>query len=89
MKIILAVIISIPLAAFAADSGKKAISEFESSAGYKYQYDLRNPADEVRYKNDVGAQLRDEIKSFKYDPRKEILEDAYGQKGRGAGIYDD
>jgi putative salt-induced outer membrane protein YdiY len=55
---------------------------YESSTGNRYEYDLSNPGDRVRYDVDVGAQMRDEMS---VSPTREIDRDL-GQYG--GGIYD-
>ena len=53
---------------------------YEAPSGKRYQYDLSNPADEIRYEVDPRAQLRDEIN---VDPRIE-LDCGLGACGGGA-----
>lgn len=60
---------------------------FESGSGTKYQYDLNKPVDSIRYHNDIDAQQRDKINSLKPYSGRDVIEDAYGQTGRGGGIY--
>ena len=50
---------------------------YRSSSGARYQYDLSNPGDQIRYEVDVGAQLRDSV-----SPRRE-LDVGLGQHGGG------
>lgn len=72
---------------FAKDYGyKKEEYGYKSSSGSKYQYDRNSPVDSIKYKNDYNAQQTDEINSRNPDRYKNIIEDAYGDKGRGAGI---
>lgn len=56
-------------------------SGYESSLGNRYQYDLSDPSDRVRYKVDPGAKLRDKID---VDPRRQLERDT-GQYG--GGVY--
>lgn len=72
---------------FAKDYGyKQEEYGYKSSSGSKYQYDRNSPVDSIKYKNDYNAQQRDEVNSRNPDRYKSIIEDAYGDKGRGAGI---
>jgi len=56
-------------------------STYKSSFGNKYQYDLSNPLDRVRYNSDPGAQLRDRVTP---NPYKDIESNTLQQ---GGGIY--
>ncbi len=56
---------------------------YESSFGNKYEYDLSNPSDRIRYEIDPAAQLMD---SIDVNPTRE-LERGLGQYG--AGVYRD
>jgi len=49
---------------------------YKGSSGEKYQYDLNNQSDELKYRVDLNAQMRDEMNP---DPRIEI--------DRGMGQY--
>lgn len=62
---------------------------YKSSAGRTYEYDTNNAADSIRYNSDYNAQFRDELDTYTPDHSKNIIEDAYGDRGRGAGILDD
>ena len=53
---------------------------YEGISGQRYQYDLSNPSDQIRYEVDPGAQLRDEINP---SPRIELDRDM-DQYGGGA-----
>lgn len=52
---------------------------YQGASGTKYQYDLNNPGDRIRYEVDPGAQLRDQIV---VDPRRDI-DRSVGQHGGG------
>jgi hypothetical protein len=54
---------------------------YEGSSGKKYQYDLSNPGDRLRYSVDPAAQLRDRIDP---DPRRRI-DRGLNQHGGGGG----
>lgn len=54
-------------------------SNYTSSFGSNYQYDLNNQSDKLQYSIDVGAQLRD---SININPNRQ-LESGLGQKGGG------
>ncbi|MDD2740652.1 MAG: hypothetical protein PHV02_00125 [Rhodocyclaceae bacterium] len=51
----------------------------QGASGAKYQYDLNNPGDRIRYEVDPAAQLRDQIA---VDPRRDI-DKSIGQQGGG------
>ncbi|XKH60753.1 hypothetical protein LG290_02945 [Halomonas sediminis] len=53
---------------------------YESSSGNRYEYDLNDPADRVRYGSDPSAQIRDRT-----NPRVGIDRD---MDQYGGGIYD-
>jgi len=42
-------------------SGSSSEKTYESSSGNKYQYDLSDQGDRLKYSVDVGAQLRDSV----------------------------
>lgn len=52
---------------------------YSGSSGKRYQYDLSNPSDELRYDLDLSAQMRDEMN---IDPRVD-LDRSLGQHGGG------
>lgn len=52
---------------------------YSGSSGRRYQYDLSNPSDELRYDLDLSAQMRDEMN---IDPRVD-LDRSLGQNGGG------
>lgn len=54
---------------------------YESAGGNRYQYNLSNPVDQIRYEYDRPAQIRDA-----YNPRTN-MDRGMGQYG--GGIYDD
>lgn len=56
---------------------------YRSKSGDRYQYDLNRPQDELRYSVDLRAQMRDEVSNLRPDPRRELLEETYGQRGGG------
>ncbi len=92
MKMILTVLSLAFLSANAqaADYGyKQKEYGYESSAGRKYQYDTNNAGDAIRYKNDYNAQQRDRANQQRSNAYKDILEESYGDKRRGAGVLDD
>lgn len=91
MKYILMIgIFAISSNVLARDYGyKQQEHSYKSSAGTSYQYDTNNPADNIRYQTDINAQARDKNNSYKANPSRDILEDAYGQKGRYKGVLDD
>ena len=45
---------------------------YETSFGNKYEYDLSNPSDRIRYEVDPSAQLRD---SIDVNPTRELERD--------------
>ena len=51
----------------------------QGASGARYQYDLSNPGDRIRYDVDPAAQLRDQIA---VDPRRDI-DKSIGQQGGG------
>lgn len=59
--------------------GSTETSEYRGMSGARYQYDLSNPGDRVRYTVDPQAQLRD---SISVDPRRGIDQNL-GQTGGG------
>jgi len=69
---------------FAWDYGNDPYNEqsdpyYRGPTGLQYEYDLSNQYDQMRYENDVGAQMRDELSS---DPRREIDRDLDRPGGR-------
>ena len=85
--ILITIALALSTAAFAKDYGyKQEEYGYKSSSGSKYQYDRNSTVDSIKYKNDYNAQQRDEVNSRNPDRYKSIIEDAYGDKGRGAGI---
>jgi len=58
---------------------EQSTSRYQGSSGAGYQYDLNNPADQLRYGVDPMAQLRD---SISVDPRVE-MDRSLGQQGGG------
>jgi hypothetical protein len=52
---------------------------YRGPTGLKYEYDLSNQYDQMRYENDAGAQMRDENSS---DVRRELDRDL-GRPGGG------
>lgn len=61
-------------------------SGYTSPSGSRYQYDRSKPVDNIRYESDYKAQQRDSMRrNNSYD---NIVDDAYGQLNRGAGLYD-
>jgi hypothetical protein len=51
------------------DSSGQPNYRYKGLSGKRYQYDLNNPADQIRYEVDPAAQLRD---SINVDPRIEL-----------------
>lgn len=89
MKLII-LLLAISTTAIAADYGYKQKSYgYESSAGRKYEYDTQNESDSIKYNSDYSAQQRDRLNSYKQDTYRNILEESYGDRKRGAGILDD
>jgi len=62
------------------DSSGNPNYRYKSYTGQKYQYDLSNPSDKLRYDVDPSAQLRDSINP---SPRIDLDRDM-GQYGGGA-----
>lgn len=56
-------------------------SDYETSSGNQYQYNLNKRTDQIRYEYDAPAQIRD-----RYDPRTQIDRN---NGEYGGGIYDD
>lgn len=54
---------------------------YQGSSGARYQYDLNNPSDQIRYSTDVSAQMRDQIHGD-IDPGRSI-DQSLGQRGGG------
>jgi hypothetical protein len=77
MKLALLLLVVFSLNAQARDYDNK--SNYKSKFGNEYEYDLSRPADQIRYENDIRAQMRDELD---VDPRREIERDL-GQYGGG------
>jgi hypothetical protein len=77
MKLALLLLVVFSLNAQARDDDNK--SNYKSRFGNEYQYDLSRPADQIRYENDIRAQMRDELD---VDPRRDLERDM-GQYGGG------
>lgn len=58
-------------------------SGYQSNSGTRYQYDLNDPSDSIRYSTDLDAQRRDQMN---LDTRRD-LDRRSGQYG--GGIYND
>lgn len=54
---------------------------YRGSSGARYQYDLNNPADQIRYSTDLSAQRRDQIQGTLDSGR--TLDHMQGQRGGG------
>lgn len=52
---------------------------YRSNTGTTYRYDLNNHSDRIRYRNDHGAQIRDNV-----DPRVRIDRETFNQHGGGS-----
>lgn len=90
MKYIFLILAAVSVNGLAADYGYKQKSYgYESSAGRKYEYDTQNESDAIKYNSDYSAQQRDRLNSYKQDTYRNILEESYGDRKRGAGILDD
>ena len=61
--------------------GEKPVKVYESSTGNKYQYDLSNPADKIRYNVDPVAKIHDKI--IKPITPSTKIDDDLGQHGGG------
>lgn len=89
MKFIITLILIIPSISIADgsfklkkyDTDSSPSKSYESTFGNKYQYDLSNPVDRLKYDVDLKAQLRDEMD---VNPIRELDRDL-GQYG--GGIY--
>jgi hypothetical protein len=57
-------------------------SNYESSFGTKYQYDLSDPSDSIDYSVDLDAQMRDQLS---VDPNRNLDR---GMNEYGGGIYE-
>ena len=91
MKYLLAIItLSFSASTYSKDYGyKQEDYGYKSSSGSKYKYDGNSTVDSIKYRNDYNAQRMDELNSRNPDRYKGIIENAYGDKGRGAGILND
>jgi len=87
----LAVIVLLSLASVSAFSGEynnkqqnnsnnQRDNSYQGYSGQKYQYDLNNQADNLRYQLDPNAQIRDELNA---NPKADI-DRSLGQRGGGA-----
>lgn len=56
-------------------------SSYESRSGNRYQYDLSNPIDKMRYEMDLGAQTRDQM--LHNQPKIQQDRDWHNQYGGG------
>lgn len=54
---------------------------YQRSSGARYQYDLNNPGDQIRYSTDLSAQRRDQIQGMLDSGR--TLDQMQGQRGGG------
>ena len=85
MKLILGLLLSVSINAFAwdnpdIDGRRDTESSYKSRFGNEYEYDLSRPVDRIKYETDYDAQRRD---SLNIDPMQEIERDL-GQRGGGA-----
>ncbi|MFA7455311.1 MAG: hypothetical protein WCZ10_12695 [Desulfobulbaceae bacterium] len=69
-----------PLSRFE-NAGGSSDTGYKSSFGKRYEYDMNSTADQMRYEQDTGAQLRDDVYKD-INPYREMEEDL-GQKGGG------
>jgi hypothetical protein len=58
-------------------------SGYQSNSGTRYQYDINDPGDSIRYSTDLDAQRRDQMNL----DTKRNLDKSSGQ--HGGGIYND
>lgn len=72
--------VAIPVFAWNASNDHNSNKGYESSFGNRYEYNLSNPSDSLRYETDPSAQLRD---SIDVNPTRG-LERGVGQYGGGA-----
>ena len=70
-------------------SGSVSADGYQGDSGQKYQYDMNNGNDRLKYSVDIDAQQRDQRNDM-YDTSGKVQQDKYlGQHGGGAYSGDD